>query len=138
MLLLFLILVAMIAYLTYRKYSRKTTAAAQVTARTEPFDHRNESRRLLENARSLFCQGQEKDAYGEVGRAMRLYLCWNNGLDKEKTCDEIISFLAGKRKSHEDIKECLDQCSLVEFAKSIPSEEDFERIVKIAEKTICQ
>jgi len=135
---LLLILLFILAFIIFNKYFKKKSIAEnlQEIQAEEPFDYRLESKKLLENAKRLFEEGYRKDAYGEAGRAMRLYLCRDNGLDKEKTNDELIDFLIGSGKPWHEIKECLDLCSLVEFAKYSANREDFERILKIAEKTI--
>ena len=52
------------------------------------------------------------------------------------TNDEIISFLKDVNQPHDDIKQCLDLCSLVEFAKYQANEPDFSQIVQIATKVI--
>lgn len=128
------------AYLIYRKYVRKP-GAGEVKASPadeKPMDYVEQSRKLLEEARRLFGEKQYKDAYGEAGRALRLYLTHKNGIAREMTNDEMIKYLKRNGHSNGGLKECFDLCSLVEFAKYQANNDDFDKIMDIAEKTITK
>lgn len=83
---------------------------------------------MLEKARRLFDKGEHKDAYMLAGQALRLYLGYKNSLTRETTNDELIAYLKKRRKPFRKAKECLDLCSLVEFARYEANRRDFERI----------
>lgn len=137
LLLLFLIM-AFLAYFFYRNYLMKTARRRELhrTVKEEPFDYVSEALKMLEYAKELFKQKSCKDAYGKAGQALRMFLSHKNNLNKEMTNDEIIKHLKSHKKPFSSAKECFDLCSLVEFAKYRPNKQDFEEIVKIAEKTI--
>jgi len=67
---------------------------------------------------------------------LRLFLSYENRLNKEITNDEIINFLREHKKEYKEAKECFDLCSLVEFAKYKANKEDFDRIIEKAKKII--
>ena len=67
---------------------------------------------------------------------MRLFLSYENELNKEITNDEIINYLMNHKQKYEEAKECFDLCSLVEFAKYEINKEDFDRIIRYVKKVI--
>jgi len=125
-------------YFAYKKLSKKTETSGTDIKRVEEklFDYKSESIELIERAKKLFEQKRHKDAYGMVGQALRLFLSYENKLNKETTNDEIISFLRGHKKEYKEAKECFDLCSLVEFAKHEANEKDFYKIMRKAKKII--
>ena len=91
---------------------------------------------MLEKSKEQFDLKEYKDAYGTAGQALRIFLSYENKLNKEITNDEIINYLRNHKKSYKEIKECFDLCSLVEFAKYEANNKDFEKIVKMVKKVI--
>lgn len=133
-----LILLALAGYFAYKKFHRKQEAEKPIieTKIEKPYDYKKESLKLLENSKKQFASKEYKDAYGTAGQALRLFLSYENKLNKEITNDEIIDYLRKHKKSYKEAKECFDLCSLVEFAKYEANKKDFERIVNIVEKEI--
>ncbi len=128
-----LALVMIIGYLIYFKV-RKHEKIMPKTIKEKPFNYKKESEKLIAHAKRLFSEGRHKDAYGKSGQGIRLFLSYENGLRKEVTNDEIVSYLRKHRKRHSEVKECFDLCSLVEFAKYKANKKDFEKIIRLAGK----
>ena len=138
--LLFLFVLGLSSYLIYLKLKRNRKATS-VSVSKKPvekavFDHKLESKKLLEKSKKLFAQKKFKDAYGLAAQALRLFLSFENGLKKEITNDEIIDFLRKHGKAFKDAKACFDLCSLVEFAKYHANRKDFDKIVSYVEKIV--
>jgi HEPN domain-containing protein len=102
------------------------------------FNYRQEAERLLNEAKHDFENNLYKDAYGKVGQSLRLFLSYHHGLKKELTNSEMIRYLKNQKKSFKHIKECLDLCSLVEFAKYKENKSDFIKIIQITSNVILQ
>jgi len=136
--LLILLLLSVLGYFAYKRLNKKTPLDATFAEkRTEkPFDYKSESIKLIEESIKLFGQKKYKDAYGTAGQALRLFLSYENKLNKEITNDEIINFLRGHKKEYKEAKECFDLCSLVEFAKYEANKKDFDKIIRKAKKII--
>ncbi len=134
--LIFLVL----AYLVYNKYSgkkeQKTLVGENIRLQEENFDFREEAGKLVEKAVSLYEEKQFKDAYGTAARALRLYLSCKYGLKKEVTNSELINYLKSKGVEYEKLDKCLQLSSLVEFAKHMPDDCEFEEMIKIIKNTI--
>jgi len=122
------------AVVLYRRYRRrppaKNVATDPIPAIREPFDHRAESARLLTEAKIRFDKGQYPEAYGKAGRALRLFLLWEYGADREMTNRDLVEFLEVQKKSHPDIVTILNQCSDVEFARGEPDTGEFMEIIR--------
>jgi hypothetical protein len=133
-----LILTALLGYYAYKKFHRKQEAEKPIIEKKieKPYDHKKESLKLLEKSKKQFASKEYKDAYGTAGQALRLFLSYENKLNKEITNDEIIDYLKQHKKSYKEIKECFDMCSLVEFAKYEANKKDFDKIIKIVRKII--
>lgn len=133
-----LILLAVFGYLAYRKFNKKPEYKVHVVKKKteKPFDYKSESIRLLDESKKLFGTKKYKDAYGAAGQALRLFLSYDNHLNKEITNDEIINYLDNHKKGYKEAKECFDLCSLVEFAKYEANKKDFDKIINQSEKII--
>ncbi|MBU0757771.1 MAG: hypothetical protein KKF44_06895 [Nanoarchaeota archaeon] len=133
-----LIGLAILGILFYRRISKKqdNDSLPKPIIVKKPFDHLAESKKLLRKSKGLFEEKKYKDAYGTAAQALRLYLSYENRLNKELTNDDLVDVLKKKKTQYKDVKECFDLCSLVEFAKYKANKKDFDRIVKIVEKKI--
>ena len=133
-----LILIALLGYFAYKKYHKKPEFEKPFVEKKKekPFDYKSESVKLLEESKKLFEQKQYKDAYGTAGQALRLFLSYENKLNKEITNDEIINYLKKHKQGYKEAKECFDLCSLVEFAKYEANKKDFDKIINHAKKII--
>lgn len=133
-----MVLIGLISYFAYKKlYKKPEPEKTFIEKKIEkPYDYKKESLKLLEKSKKQFESKEYKDAYGTAGQALRLFLSYENKLNKEITNDEIIDFLRTHKKSYKDAKECFDLCSLVEFAKYEANKKDFEKILKVVTKII--
>lgn len=136
--LLLLLILLIIGYFLYKKYTKKTIPKDKNIRifRKKPFDYKSEANELLKSAKKAFEQKKFKDAYGKAAQALRLFLSHENNLKKELTNYEILKVLKGKNKEHKEIKKCFDLCSLVEFAKYHANKKDFDKIIMLASNTI--
>ncbi len=130
--------ILVIGYLGYMKFAKKakTEETEDKKIVKKPFDYKKEARAMLEKAGKLFSEKRYKDAYMTAGQALRLFLNYENGLEKETTNDEIIEHLRKEKKDFKDAKDCFDLCSLVEFAKYKANKKDFDKIMMYAGKVI--
>ncbi len=135
---LILLLLAVLGYFAYKRFNKKSFSNVNVTKKIieKPFDYKKESVKLLEKSKKLFDKKEYKDAYGTAGQALRLFLSYENKLNKEITNDEIIDSLRNHKQGYKEVKECFDICSLVEFAKYKANKKDFDKIIKHAKKVI--
>ncbi|NIA03174.1 MAG: hypothetical protein GWP12_01345 [Nitrospirae bacterium] len=133
-----LILAALIGTFIYRKYAKRDIMDEDVQqiVEVEPFDYKIAARSMLDEAATLFREKKYKEAYSRVGQTVRLFLRYEQGLDREITNDEIIHHLKTHRKSYSELKECFDLCTLVVFAKYEANERDFAKMMTIAEELL--
>jgi len=132
------LIASFIIYILYKKYVNKVTAIRNKTlmVKEKPFDYISEANELLEEAKKLYDERKYTDAYGKAGQSLRLFLSYNNGLNRELTNDDVVKYLRRKNKSYKKIKECFDLCNLVEFAKYHVNRKDFDKIINTTRKTI--
>ncbi len=132
-------IVLILSFLIYKKLNKKqptNTTKQKLKPIVRKINYKLESKKLIEKAKKLFEEKKYKDAYGTAGQALRLFLSYENNLNKEITNDEIIKYLKQKQKEHKQIKECFDLCSLVEFAKYETNKKDFDKIISKTEQII--
>ena len=79
----------------------------------------------------LYKEKQFKETYRTAEQALRLYLSYKYGLKKEVTNSELISYLKSKGVECERFDKCLQLASLVEFAKRMPDDGEFEEMIGI-------
>ncbi|MFP4497180.1 MAG: hypothetical protein ACLFQV_03120 [Vulcanimicrobiota bacterium] len=131
------VLILVMGYLTYKKLSSPVKMDKNTgEKKKKPLNYREEAGRLLKKARELFEAGQAREAYATANRAIRLYLSHRHNLNREITNDELISYLKKNRLPYQELKECFDLCTMVEFAKYDTNEEDFEKVMKTASEKI--
>ncbi len=125
------------AYLIYRKYHRQAEEPAKVKKKVErPIDYHKDAKKLLEEAKRLFADGKEKDAYEKASQSIRLFYTHKLGHRKELTNTQTIEALKRHKMAHHDTQRCLNLCGMVEFAKYKANKKDFSEIVRTAEKII--
>ncbi|WMW25173.1 hypothetical protein RE474_00195 [Methanolobus sediminis] len=134
------LLILALAYLAYSKYRPKKAEEAPVAVDVAPvkeiFDFRKEAREHVDKAVLLYEEEQIEDAYGTAAQALRLYLSHFYGLKKEVTNAELISHLKVKGKDWKEIETCLELCSLIEFAKHVPEDGEFEKVISTVKKAV--
>jgi len=133
------VLACVVGCFVYVKFFRRVVVEGDVVVvkkSKKVFNYKRESVKMLKSSKRFFDEGNFKDAYGMANGALRLFLSYKNGLKKEVTNDEIVSFLRSGGKDFGAVKGCFDLCSLVEFAKYKANRKDFDRIVDVAEGII--
>jgi len=143
LILLFFIFIMFLSYFLYKKYYSQKYLISNTDLIQEQknlFDYKKYSLDLLNQAKTLFKENQPKDAYEKAAQSLRVYLSYENNLNKEITNDQILNFLKKNTclNSNEikKIKQCFDLCSLVEFAKYKANKKDFDNIIKIIREII--
>jgi HEPN domain-containing protein len=136
--LLLLMLITITGYLIYKKYLKKpdNTDEAKPVLKEQPFDYTSAAEKMIAEAVECFENGDYKEAYGKAGQALRLFISYENKLNKELTNDEVIDYLKEHGMKYEQVEECFELCSLVEFAKYKASREDFDMIISAAKEVI--
>jgi len=121
------------AWVMYRKLRNRPVPVrltpVSETLFEEPFDHRKAARELLAQAESAYQKGQPADACGLAGQALRLFLSCENGVRRELTNTELVSLLVSRNQNTQKVREILEQCTDVEFAKGSPGEGDFPAMI---------
>ncbi len=139
--LLLLIPIAMIVigWFIYDRYGKKAPQREPLPVVSEQsVDYVTEARRMVEEAERLFSNSREKDAYEKVSQALRFYFAQKFGTKKELLNTELVTLLSGKGDANtaSKVKECLDICGMVEFAKYKANSDDFGKIVTMAKAII--
>lgn len=131
---LILTIAAVIAALIYLIKSRKNQPFIEKPLpNIQKFDYISEATRLLERSKEDFKNQQFKDAYSQIGQAIRMVLSHRLGLRKEITNEELYVFLNDKSLPVNEIRKYLERSSLVEFAKNPPDKNEFENMVVLTE-----
>ncbi len=140
LLLLITIALVIIGWFIYASYSKKEPLQEPipVVSKQSVVDYVTEARRMVEEAEMLFSNSQEKDAYEKVSQALRFYFAQKFGIKKELLNTELNTILSGKEdtNTYSNVKECLDLCGMVEFAKYKANKDDFGKIVTMAKAVI--
>ena len=136
--LLLLMLITITGYLIYKKYLKKpdNTDEAKTVLKEQPFDYVSTAEKMIAEAVECFENGDYKEAYGKAGQALRLFISYENKLNKELTNDEVIDYLKEHGMKYDQVEECFELCSLVEFAKYKASREDFDMIISVVKEVI--
>lgn len=131
-------LIALCAYILYKKYSdKKTQVTGSSPTGPEYADYRSAARNMLAEAERLFSGGKEKDAYEKVSQAVRFYYSHDLDLNKDLSNTELLDHLKRKRSEvWQTAQKCLSLCGLVEFAKYNANRGDFSEILESAKKMI--
>lgn len=135
---LVVVLITGTGYLIYKKYMKKpdNTDDVKPVLIEQPFDYTSAAEKMIAEAVECFENGDYKEAYGKAGQALRLFISYENKLNKELTNDEVIDYLKEHGMIYEQVEECFELCSLVEFAKYKASREDFDMIISAAKEVI--
>lgn len=116
-----------------RRRKRQLAASAHDQG-DEPIDHRAWARSLLARARDEFSRGEQKEAHGSIAEALRFFYVHELGLDGQLPSTDLIRALDEHQVDSSVVSECLEQCTMVEFARARPK--DFEDLVRKAEHIV--
>ncbi|PXF60479.1 MAG: hypothetical protein C4B59_09405 [Candidatus Methanogaster sp.] len=135
--LLSILILTVVGWFVYGRYSNREVAV-DVPPLQNPakVDYVAISRAMIGDARNLFERGEEKEAYKKVSQAVRSYVSYKFGANVEITAVEAVHLLKRMDQDFRMVKECLNRCGSVEFAKLQPGRADFERVVEIAEEVV--
>jgi len=139
LLLLIIIALVIIGWFIYARYINKEPLQEHIPVVSKhSVDYVTEARRMVKEAEELFTNSREKDAYEKVSQALRFYFAQKFGIKKELLNTELNTILCGKgdENTYSDVKECLDLCGMVEFAKYKANKDDFGKIVTMAKAVI--
>lgn len=135
--LLSIFILIVVGWFVYGRYSDRGGAVGMSPLQNPAkVDYVAISRAMIGDARSLFERGEEKEAYKKVSQAVRSYVSYKFGSNTEITAVEAIYLLKGRDQDRQMVKECLDRCGSVEFAKLQPDRVNFERMVEIADGVV--
>lgn len=136
--LLLLVFITISGYLIYKINLKKpdNTDEAKSVLKEHPFDYTSAAEKMIAEAVECFENGEYKESYGKAGQALRLFISYENKLNKELTNDEVIDYLKEHGMKYEQVEECFELCSLVEFAKYKASRDDFDMIISAAKEVI--
>lgn len=133
-------ILAAVGYLVYRKYRnrpRKTKPGnPELHTPLQPRDFRKDALALLDNAERAFSAGLDREAYGDMGYALRLFISHRFGSGKELTNREVEDLMISTRNDIPGASGILDRCSLVEFAKDESDPEEFRRYMAFLRRII--
>ena len=136
--LLIFIPIGIIAYVLYKKLKIHKKILPKPIVKTKPqkFDHVLASSNLIKEAKNDFKEQQFQDAYGKISQAIRLFFSYELNLNKEITNEDLLLYLKNLEIPIDEIKNCFNLSSLVEFAKHQENEDDFNHMVDVAENII--
>ena len=130
-----LFLLAAIGILLYKKYFNKKVLHSDVEGKDDNIDFLSLTRVMIEEAKALWKNKEEKEAYAKVSYAVRFFYMHKHKL-LELTSTDLVKFLKSKSLPYSVVQKCLNLCSMVEFAKYKANNEDFREILKLAEDII--
>jgi len=99
-------------------------------------DYITKAMEMLAESTDLFERGEGKEAYIKVSEAVRFYFSHRFGGSRELTSAETVRLMKTSDQNFLKVKECLDRCGLVEFARLQPDAADFWDVVEVAEGLI--
>jgi len=113
---------------------KKSVDEIQKNKIVKTFNYKKEAKQLLEKAKKNYGAGNKKEGYTNISQAVRMYLSYKHGLKKEITNSELLRHI--KNKNKKDIRICLNSCTMVEFARTKPSDKEFNNCLDIGDKII--
>jgi hypothetical protein len=126
------IVILIAAWVLYRRFRRQGTPVPNrvpAAMPREPVDHRKAARELLAKAEIVYGKQQYADACGLAGQALRLFLSGENGVRHEMTNTELLAFLRSIPADSRTVRDILDRCTDVEFARGTLGPDEFPGMV---------
>ncbi len=123
----------------YWRYKRRGLPApeAQSSNSQSDFNHLKDAERLLNDAELASEQHRYSDAYGQAGRALRIFLSYEFGNKSEVTTQEIVSLLRTSDRDMRNIDTILQRCDEVVFARQEPDSAEFSSIIRQVREIIA-
>ncbi|MFA6225992.1 MAG: hypothetical protein WC620_07435 [Methanoregula sp.] len=125
------VILMVFGWFAYRRYGRHGLPApkARTGSLSLVFDHRKEAERLLNEAELASDQYRYTDAYGQAGRALRVFLSYEYGNQDEVTTTEIVSLFRTSGRDARNIEAMLLRCDEVVFARQQPTDTELSSII---------
>lgn len=126
-----------VAYVIFRKRTKKYVVQSDhmsVSVQSRSQDHISESQKLMAESQKHYDKKKYKDAFAVAGQAIRLFLSYETELKKEITNEELFSHIENYDYPVEEVRQCLEISSLVEFAKLSATEDDYEKLISLFAK----
>jgi len=126
------VIILIAAWVLYRRFHRSGAPALNMSPTAmprEPFDHWKAARDLLAKAEIAYGKQQYSDACGLAGQALRLFLSGENGVRHEMTNTELLAFLHSIPADSSAVRDLLDRCTDVEFARGTLGLDEFPQMV---------
>ncbi len=127
-------------YFVIKKFLKKkktfTINDSSPIPKLKSFEHIIESKKLISQAQQYYDKGEYKEAFGTAGKAIKLFLSYDAGINREITSEELIRLIRKHNYPISDIRESLKITDLVEFAKSNATEDDFKKIISLFNKLL--
>jgi len=138
-LLIFVTIMVSVVFLYFfiRKINNKNKSLVNPSSISNPesLNYIVESKKLKNEAIEHQHKGQYKEAFEIAAKSLRVFLNGHAGIKKEITNQELIQLIQNNDKYPlDDIRDCLKTIDLVQFAKFIPTESDFKKIISLFEK----
>lgn len=115
------------------------TEAETMYEMKQPYNYLKETKEMLDLAEAMYENGEVKKAFENVSKAIRVYYANKIGLNMEITNKELLEnyrMIYGEQEAFNEIMECLDICTSVEFAKYTPELSHFKRALEIGRKHV--
>ena len=134
LIIILIIISVIIIYFISKKYNRKKIKAdnSHLTLKTNTVKDISKPELLMQQAQQYYDNGENKKAFGNAGKAIRLFLGNKIGIKEEITNEELIKILVKHQRNTnypiDSIKNSLKITDLVEFAKYNSTEDDFKTI----------
>ena len=129
-----IIILVIVIYFVIKKLSRKKIKMdkSYLILNKDTFEDISKPKMLMEQAQKYYNSGENKNAFGAAGKAIRVVVGNEIGIKEEITNEELIKILTSHQQNTnypiESIKSSLKITDLVEFAKYNATEDDFKKI----------
>ncbi|MFA6089222.1 MAG: hypothetical protein WC755_05130 [Candidatus Woesearchaeota archaeon] len=137
--LIIVILLLLIAGFIFYKLTRPKKSQIMVVSeekKERPFDFLYYCKHELDLAKRSFDSGDMKEAYAKCANALRVFYSYKFADKKEIVNYDAIVIAKKNKFKYELLKDTLNLCSLVEFAKYKPNKDDFNEILSNSKKII--
>ena len=117
-------------YLMNKKRAEKKLVAPLLQVSKPQIDFRELTHDMLNKSQSLYENNKRKEAYEILSQAIRYYYSQSLGIYKEITNLELLTILReSKSNEYNQVKNRLSLCGSVEYARYMPDDDEFEKIL---------
>lgn len=134
------ILILGAVFVILKKISRKSELVEKRVEKPQEkgrFDSEKEIKQLVMLSETLFKKGRKKDAYEKISLALRMYFSQKFGVEREITGRELLEIIRKKyNKKYSHVKEIIEVCEKVLFAKKQSNLREFTYILERTKKLL--